>query len=107
MGLIIIYNIFLYMKALKKYKKRAKKDRRKLLELLSYNKIRIEDINDNNKTIILNKFINSRIRYYNISYEDYMKNIFPYLCRYLQKFGLNLVKKEVQNNENINCWKEI
>ena len=105
MGLIILYNIFLYFKDLRKFKKIAEDDRKKLLLSLSSHNIKIEDIADN--IILLNNEIYSRIEEHHMSYEEYMKNVFPYLCEYLEKDGLRLYKEEGKENENEKYWKEI
>ena len=104
MGLIILFYLFLYIKELRKYKKIAKEDRKKLLELFEQLNIRKEDIGNN--TILLNNFINERIEQNNeISEETYMRYVFPYLVKYLKKDGFYLDK--VENDENNNYWKEL
>ena len=42
-----------------------------------------------------------------MNYEEYMKNVFPYLCEYLEKDGLRLYKEEGKENGNEKYWKEI
>ena len=105
MGLIILYNICLYFKDLRKFKKMAEDDRKKLLLSLSSHNIKIEDIADN--IILLNNEIYSRIEEHHMNYEEYMKNVFPYLCEYLEKDGLRLYKEEGKENGNEKYWKEI
>ena len=99
MGLIILYNILLYMcNDLRKYTKMAKEDKKELLKLFSNNNIKIEDIG--NQLISLNNFMNSRIKRHNMTYEQYMKNVFPFLSRHLKELGLILYYDENQNNNN-------
>ena len=104
MGLIILFYLILYIKELRKYKKIAKEDRKKLLELFEQLNIRKEDIGNN--TILLNNFINERIEQNNeINEETYMRYVFPYLVKYLKKDGFYLDK--VENEENNSYWKEL
>ena len=104
MGLIILFYLILYIKELRKYKKIAKEDRKKLLELFEQLNIRKEDIGNN--TILLNNFINERIEQNNeINEEIYMRYVFPYLVKYLKKDGFYLDK--VENEENNSYWKEL
>ena len=107
MGLIILFYLILYLKELRKYKKIAKEDRNKLLELFEQLNIKKEEIGNN--TILLNNFINKRINQNNeINEETYMRYVFPYLVKYLKKDGFYLDK--VENNENNKgnyYWKEL
>ena len=104
MGLIILFYLILYIKELRKYKKIAKEDRKKLLELFEQLNIKKEDIGNN--TILLNNFINERINQNNeINEETYMRYVFPYLVKYLKRDGFYLDK--VENDENNNYWKEL
>lgn len=104
MGLIILFYLILYCKEIRKYKKIAKEDRKKLLELFEQLNIRKEDIGNN--TILLNNFINERIEQNNqINEETYMRYVFPYLVKYLKKDGFYLDK--VENEENNTYWKEL
>ena len=103
MALIILYNLFKYIKALKNYKKMAKEDKAKLLEYLNANNIRREEFGDN--SILINNFIITRIEHHNITSEEYINYVFPYLQRYLKRDKF-LLKKE-ENNINASYWKEI
>ena len=104
MGLIILFYLILYIKELRKYKKIAKEDRKKLLELFEQLNIKKEDIGNN--TILLNNFINERINQNSeINEETYMRYVFPYLVKYLKRDGFYLDK--VENDENNNYWKEL
>jgi len=104
MGLIILFYLILYIKELRTYKKIAKEDRKKLLELFEQLNIKKEDIGNN--TILLNNFINERINQNNeINEETYMRYVFPYLVKYLKRDGFYLDK--VENDENNNYWKEL
>ena len=106
MGLIILYNLFLFnWKDLRKYTKMANKDKKKLLEYFSTNNIKIEDIG--NQIISLNKFMDLTIESHNMSYEEYMKNVFPFLSKALKELGLNLYYEENLNNNNIKYMKEL
>ena len=103
-GLIIFYNIIKYVVEKRKYKKMAKEDKKKLLELLEEYKISREEFGKN--LILVNKFIYSRIQYHNISEEEYINYVFPYLEKYLEKDKYKIMKEE--NEENIcQYWKEI
>ena len=104
MGLIILFYLILYIKELRKYKKIAKEDRKKLLELFEQLNIKKEDIGNN--IILLNNFINERINQNSeINEETYMRYVFPYLVKYLKRDGFYLDK--VENDENNNYWKEL
>ena len=108
MGLIILFYLFLYIKELRKYKKIAKEDRKKLIELFEKLNIRKEDIGNN--TILLNNFINERIEQNNqINEETYMRYVFPYLVKYLKRDGyiLEIQKDEENDGNNLNYWKRM
>ena len=106
MGLIILFNFYLYLKELQKYKNMAKKDKEKLMEKLNDMNIRRENIGNN--IILLNQFIEERTNEHGISYEKYMKYVFPYLVKYLKKDGFYLEKqKNQENQDNDNYWKKI
>ena len=106
MGLIILFNFYLYLKELQKYKNMAKKDKEKLMEKLNDMNIRRENIGNN--IILLNQFIEERTNEHCISYEKYMKYVFPYLVKYLKKDGFYLEKqKNQENQDNDNYWKKI
>ena len=106
MGLIILFNFYLYLKELQKYKSMAKKDKEKLMAKLNDMNIRRENIGNN--IILLNQFIEERTNEHGISYEKYMKYVFPYLVKYLKKDGFYLEKqKNQENQDNDNYWKKI
>ena len=107
MGLIIIYNLFLYMcNDLRKYTKMANEDKKELIKLFSDNNIKIEDIV--NQIISLNNFMNLRMKKHNMSYDEYMKNVFPFLAQHLKELGLTLYYEDQQdNNINNNYMKEL
>ena len=107
MGLIILFYLILYLKELRKYRKIAKEDRKKLLELFEQLNIKKEEIGNN--TILLNNFINERISQNNeINEETYMRYVFPYLVKYLKKDEFYLDKVENDENSNSNYyWKEL
>ena len=107
MGLIILFYLILYLKELRKYRKIAKEDRKKLLELFEQLNIKKEEIGNN--TILLNNFINERISQNNeINEETYMRYVFPHLVKYLKKDGFYLDKVENDENNNGNYyWKEL
>ena len=92
MGLIILFNIFKYLKELRNYKKIAKDDKKKLMELFEKINIKKEDIGEN--VIILNEFFNDRIKENQISWEEYMKYVFPHLTKYLKKDGYFLQEQK-------------
>ena len=104
-GLIILFNLIMYLKELRKYKKMAKEDKKKLMELLEKLNIKQEDIGNN--IILLNQFFNERIQEHGINAEVYMKYVFPYLTKYLKRDGYYLEKQKKENNENNNYWKEL
>ena len=107
MGLIVLFYLILYLKELRKYRKIAKEDRKKLLELFEQLNIKKEEIGNN--TILLNNFINERISQNNeINEETYMRYVFPHLVKYLKKDGFYLDKVENDENNNGNYyWKEL
>ena len=104
MALIIIYNIIKYFMEKRKYKNMAKEDKEKLIELLKEQNItRVEF---GNHLILASKFIYSRIQYHQISLEEYIKYVYPYLEKYLKKDNLKISKEDSQSEE-YNYWKEI
>ena len=105
MGLIILFNLILYCKKLHSYKKIAKADKKELMKLFEDLNINKEDMGDN--TILLNKFIEERIKQSGISEETYFKYVFPYLIKYLKKDGFYLEKVKNEENNNNNYWKEL
>ena len=96
MGLIILYNMIKYWYELRKYKKLAERDKKKLLELINKKNIRIEDIG--NQIILLNNFMYERIEQHHMTYEEYMKYVFPELAKILKKMGLNLYYENISND---------
>lgn len=88
MGLIILFNLCKYLKDLKKYKKIAREDKKKLMELLGKENLTKDDIG--NKFVLLNEFIQNRINENGITEAEYMKYVFPYLVKYLKKDGFIL-----------------
>jgi len=109
MGLIILFHLFMYIKDIRKYKKIAKEDKKKLIELLESLNIRKEDIGNN--IISLNRFFEEikeqRMRENGLSEETYMKYVFPNLSKYLKKDGYCLEKRNSDENNNYNFWKEL
>ena len=105
MGLIILFNLILYCKKLHSYKKIAKADKKELMKLFEDLNINKEDMGDN--TILLNKFIEERIKQSGISEETYFKYVFPYLIKYLKKDGFYLEKVQNEEKNNNNYWKEL
>ena len=106
MALLIIYHLIKYIMKLKEYKKMAREDRIKLLEILQTYKITSEEMGNNN--VLLSNFIYSQIEYHNIDYEEYANYVFPYLKKYLEKDGFCLEKVNQDKNEyNTSYWKEI
>ena len=106
MALLIIYHLIRYIMKLKEYKKMAREDRLKLLEILQTYKITSEEMANNN--VLINNFINLQIEYHNIDYDEYAYYVFPYLRKYLEKDGFCLEKVNQDKNENnISYWKEI
>ena len=109
MGLIILFHLFMYIKDIRKYKKIAKEDKKKLIELLESLNIRKEDIGNN--IISLNRFFEEikeqRMRENGLNEETYMKYVFPNLIKYLKKDGYCLEKRNCDENNNYNFWKEL
>ena len=108
MGLLFLYHLFKYVKKMKKYKKMAKLDYEALKQIL--NNMNITRENLANQTILLNHFVTVRIQFHNITPEEYINYVFPYLKRYLEKDYLLLDKEELKENERGNnkiYWKEI
>ena len=83
MGLIILFHLCKRLKDIRKNKKMAKEDKKKLTELLEKNNIEKEDIGNN--IILLKEFFEEVIGNRGLDYDIYMKNIFPYLVKYLKK----------------------
>ena len=106
-GLIVLFNIFKYIKEIRNYKKIAKEDRQKLRELFEKMNIKKEDIGDN--VILLNQFFNDRMEENQIGWEEYMKYVFPYLSKYLKKDGYFLQKQGDEKNDSNdnNYWKKL
>ena len=109
MGLIILFHLFMYIKDIRKYKKIAKEDKKKLIELLESLNIRKEEIGNN--IISLNRFFEEikeqRMRENGLNEETYMKYVFPNLIKYLKKDGYCLEKRNCDENNNYNFWKEL
>ena len=109
MGLIILFNLIKYFRQLHKFKKIAKNDKNELIKLFESLNINKEQIG--NKSILINKFIEERIKKNEISEDTYMKYVFPYLVKYLKKEGFYLEKQKKENkineDNNNNYWKEI
>ena len=96
MGLIILYNMIKYCYELRKYKKLAERDKKKLLDLINKKNIRIEDIG--NQIILLNNFMYERIEEHHMNYDEYMKYVFPELAKILKKMRLNLYYENISND---------
>ena len=106
MGLIILFNLIMYLKELRKYKKMAKEDKKKLMELFEKLNIKQEDIGNN--IILLNQFFDERIQEHGINTDVYMNYVFPYLAKYLKRDGYYLEKqKKNENDESNSYWKEL
>ena len=107
MGLIVLFHLYKYVKEIIKYKKIAKEDKKKLMELLEENNIKKEDIGNN--VILLSEFFEGRIRNSELDYDTYMKYVFPYLVKYLKKEGYILEKQKDEDLEenNLNYWKKM
>ena len=108
MGLLFLYHLIRYVKQMKKYKKMAKLDYEALKQILANMGITRENLA--NQTILLNNFISLRIQFHNISPEEYINYVFPYLKKYLKRDYLLLDKEEIKENERGNnkiYWKEI
>ena len=103
MGLIVLFNLYKYLKDLRKYKKIAKEDKKKLMELFERENIQKEDIE--NKYILLEQFFKERIQDNNLEIETYMKYVFPHLVKYLRKDGYILRQQNIEENE-LNYWKK-
>ena len=87
-------------------KKIAKNDKNELIKLFESLNIRKEEMGI--RTILINNFIEERIKNNNISEEVYMKYVFPYLVKYLKKEGFYLEKQKNENNDNNdNYWKKL
>ena len=106
MALLIIYLLVKYIKDLRKYKKMAREDRKKLLERLRNLNINKEELANHN--LMSNNFIESRIAYHQITEDEYVNYVFPYLVRFLKKDGFYLEKiNQEQTDNNLSYWKEI
>lgn len=105
MGLLVLYNILRYFLAIKNYKKMAREDRTALLQRLNDENITAETLANN--MALVNNFINTRITEHNLSPEEYMKYVFPYLKKYLKKDGYVLNTDDNINDEEQKFWKEI
>ena len=107
MGLIILYHLIrYYFEKNQKYKKLAKEDQKKLLELFKTNNIKVEDIG--NQIILLNNFMSSRMTENDMTYDEYMKYVFPELSKFLEKMELKLYFENIPNdNINPNYMKEL
>ena len=90
---------------IRNYKKMARADRIALLEMLNNNNITRESLANN--MMLISNFICTRIDFHKLSQDEYMKYVFHYLKKYLEKDGFKLNKEE--NNDNIKheFWKEI
>ena len=106
MGILIIYNLYKYIKDINKYKKMAREDRQQLIDKLQGSNIRQEEM-DNTCFILINNFIKSRILYHNITYDEYVNYVFPYLIKFMKKDGYLLKKVPVDKKDNISYWGEI
>ena len=98
MALIILYHLFKYIKESKRYKKMAKEDKEQLIKYFEEKKINSENLQNN--FVSLNNFIISRITYHNITSDEYINCVFPYLQKLLKSLGFVLKKDE--NNDFIN-----
>ena len=87
MGLIILFNLVKCLKSMHNYKKMAKNDKKILLEKYDIN-------TENLGEFVLNDFIIERIRENGIDEETYIKYVFPYLAKYLEKDGFFLEKRK-------------
>ena len=105
MGLVLLYHLCKYIKEIRKFKKMAKEDRQKLLDLLNAQNINRDNLANN--SILLNNFILTRIPEHNLTTEEYMKCVFPYLSKYLKKDGFALDKQNKNEGDNKDYWKEI
>lgn len=105
MGIIILFNLIMYFKRLHNFKKIAKSDKKELMNLFEALNINKENMGDN--TILLNKFIEERIKISGLGEETYFKYVFPYLIKYLKKDGFYLEKIQNEEKNNNNYWKEL
>ena len=105
MGIIILFNLIMYFKRLHNFKKIAKSDKKELMNLFEALNINKENMGDN--TILLNKFIEERIKISGLGEETYFKYVFPYLIKYFKKDGFYLEKVQNEENNNNNYWKEL
>ena len=107
MGLIVLFHLCKCLNEIRKYKKMAKEDKRKLMELLEKNDIKKEDIGNN--IILLKEFFEEVIGNRGLDYDVYMKNVFPYLVKYLKRDGyiLEIQKDEENDGNNLNYWKRM
>ena len=108
MGLLFLYHLIRYVKKMKKYKKMAKLDYEALKQILNNMHITRETLA--NQIILLNNFVSIRIQFHNITPEEYINYVFPFLKKYLKRDYLLLDKEEIKENERENnkiYWKEI
>ena len=105
MGIIILFNLIMYFKRLHNFKKIAKSDKKELMNLFEALNINKENMGDN--TILLNKFIEERIKISGLGEETYFKYVFPYLIKYFKKDGFYLEKVQNEEKNNNNYWKEL
>ena len=105
MGLLLLYHLCKYFKEIRKFKKIAKEDKEKLLDLLDTQNINRESLAHN--SVLLNNFIVQRIGFHNLTPEEYMNCVFPYLIKYLNKEGFILGKVNRNDNEKKEYWKEL
>ena len=107
MGLIVLFHLCKCLNEIRKYKKIAKEDKKKLMELLEKNDIKKEDIGNN--IILLKEFFEEVIGNRGLDYDVYMKNVFPYLVKYLKRDGyiLEIQKNEENDGNNLNYWKRM
>ena len=107
MGLIVLFHLCKCLNEIRKYKKMAKEDKKKLMELLEKNDIKKEDIGNN--IILLKEFFEEVIGNRGLDYDVYMKNVFPYLVKYLKRDGyiLEIQKDEENDGNNLNYWKRM
>ena len=103
MGLIVLYLLFKYIMEIQRYKKMATEDREELLNELQSRNISVLNLIDN--TALLNNFIENRIQHHNISQDEYINYVFPYLQKFLKKDELELSKDKEENP--ISYWIEI
>ena len=98
MGLIILFHLMKYFKLLHNYKKIAKDDKNELIELFKSLNINKKEMGI--RTILINNFIEERIKKNDISEDTYMKYVFPYLVKYLEKEGFYLEKQKKEKNKS-------